>query len=52
MKLYPGLKTEDIEYYIKNYRALIVESFGTGGLPEYCDSEHIFKLLDAQEKPL
>lgn len=50
MKLYPGLKTEDIEYYIKNYRALIVESFGTGGLPEYCDSEHIFKLLDAQEK--
>lgn len=52
MKLYPGLKTEDIEYYIKNYRALIVESFGTGGLPEYCDSEHIFKLLDAQEKLL
>lgn len=52
MKLYPGFSTEDPEYYIKNNRALIVESFGTGGLPEYCDSERIFKLLDEEKKLL
>lgn len=52
MKLYPGFKTEDIEYYLKNNKALIIESFGTGGLPEYCDGERIFGLLEKGKKML
>lgn len=52
MKLYPGFKTEDIEYCLKNNKALIMESFGTGGLPEYCDSERIFRLLEKEKKVL
>lgn len=52
MKLYPGFKTEDIEYCLKNNKALIIESFGTGGLPEYCDSERIFRLLEKEKKVL
>lgn len=41
IKLFPGLKDDVLEYAINKYDALVIESFGTGGLPEYSNFAHI-----------
>lgn len=43
LKLIPGTDRNVLEYFLENYHALIIESFGVGGLPNYdgvdfCDS--------------
>ena len=35
IKLVPGLKEDIMEHVINSYDAVVVESFGTGGIPEY-----------------
>ena len=37
LKMIPGLKADIFDYLSYNCQALIIESFGTGGLPDYGD---------------
>lgn len=37
LKLVPGMRNDVMRYVIDKYDALIIESFGVGGLPEYSD---------------
>ena len=34
MKLIPGMKADILTYIFENYDAIVIESFGVGGLPE------------------
>lgn len=43
VKLAPGLGGEILEYITEHYDGLVVESFGTGGLPEYSDYFNLIK---------
>ncbi len=43
IKLVPGLEDEVLEYITEKYDGLVVESFGTGGLPEYSDYYNLIK---------
>lgn len=38
LKMYPGIDREVIRYLLNSHEALIIESFGVGGLPSYEDS--------------
>ena len=44
LKMIPGLKTDIFDYLENNYDALIIESFGTGGLPDYGDGAFFDRL--------
>lgn len=44
VKLIPGMDLEIFELYLKKHDALIVESFGVGGMPDYYDNG-FFKLI-------
>ncbi|MCM1306942.1 MAG: asparaginase [Bacteroides sp.] len=44
LKMIPGLKTDIFDYLENNYDALIIESFGTGGLPDYGDGAFLNRL--------
>ena len=37
LKLVPGLKSDVLRYILDNYDGLVIETFGTGGIPEYYD---------------
>ena len=37
LKLIPGMKKEILCYLLENYDGLVIEGFGTGGIPEYYD---------------
>lgn len=37
LKFVPGLKNNVLEFILKQYDGLVIESFGVGGLPEYSD---------------
>lgn len=37
LKLVPGLKSDVLSYILEHYDGLVIESFGTGGIPEYYD---------------
>lgn len=39
MKLIPGTEADLLEFHLKRSDALIIESFGVGGLPSYQDSD-------------
>lgn len=43
IKLVPGLSDKIFDYIINHYDGLIIESFGTGGLPEYSDYFNLIK---------
>lgn len=43
IKLVPGLRAEILEYITGHYDGLVIESFGTGGLPEYSDYFNLIK---------
>jgi glutamyl-tRNA(Gln) amidotransferase subunit D len=34
VKVYPGMRREDLDYYVENYRGLVIEGTGLGHLPE------------------
>lgn len=34
IKLTPGVSSDLLDYYLKNHHAVIIESYGTGGLPQ------------------
>lgn len=34
LKLIPGMKADILTYIFENYDAIVIESFGVGGLPE------------------
>ena len=36
LKLIPGMKADILTYIFENYDAIVIESFGVGGLPETC----------------
>ncbi len=44
LKMIPGLDCNIFDYLEKNCDALIIESFGTGGLPDYGDGEYFARL--------
>ena len=37
LKLVPGLKSDVLRYILDTYDGLVIETFGTGGIPEYYD---------------
>ena len=37
LKLVPGLKSDVLSYLLDSYDGLVIETFGTGGIPEYYD---------------
>ena len=37
LKLVPGLKSDVLRYILNTYDGLVIETFGTGGIPEYYD---------------
>lgn len=43
LKLIPGMDKKALLYAINNYRAIIIEGFGVGGIPDYFDD--IYPLL-------
>lgn len=44
LKMIPGLKTDIFDYLEKSCDALVIESFGTGGLPDYGDGAFFDRL--------
>ncbi len=44
LKMIPGLKADIFDYLENSCDALIIESFGTGGLPDYGDGEFFARL--------
>lgn len=44
LKMIPGLKADIFDYLEKNCDGLVIESFGTGGLPDYGDSAFFTRL--------
>ena len=50
LKMFPGLSPEIFDYLAKKCDALVIESFGAGGLPDYDNDEFFLRLkafLDA-----
>lgn len=37
IKLVPGLRSDVLSYLLETYDGLVIESFGTGGIPQYYD---------------
>ena len=37
LKLFPGMRSDVVDYMLERHDGLIIESFGVGGLPEYSD---------------
>ena len=37
LKLFPGMRSDVVDYMLEHHDGLIIESFGVGGLPEYSD---------------
>ena len=46
LKLIPGLRAEILDYVIENYQAIVIESFGTGGIPDYGQNEYLTRLKE------
>ncbi len=44
LKMFPGLKAEILGYLSEHCDGLILETFGSGGLPEYADDEFVIRL--------
>ncbi|WP_068672194.1 asparaginase [Oceanobacillus sp. Castelsardo] len=49
MKLYPGVKPEIFDYLSKSYKGIIIESFGSGGLP-FLGRDLLAKVKELTEK--
>lgn len=50
LKMVPGLSPEIFDYISEKCNALIIESFGTGGLPDYDNDEFFLRLKAFLEK--
>ena len=48
-KLIPGAKPEILDYYFKLHDAVVVESFGAGGIPDVGDEE-FYKVIEKWQK--
>lgn len=46
LKMFPGLSPDIFGYLSEKYDALVIESFGAGGLPDYDNDEFFLRLKD------
>lgn len=54
LKITPGMRAEILHYLVKEYDGLIIESFGSGGMPAYESDEFLdgLKEFALQNKPV
>ncbi|RZT02434.1 asparaginase [Cuneatibacter caecimuris] len=50
LKLIPGLKPELLAYLFENYRCIVIESFGVGGIPEGIQQEFYRQMKEWHKK--
>lgn len=50
LKMFPGLSPDIFGYLSEKYDALVIESFGAGGLPDYDNDEFFLRLKDFLSK--